>query len=70
MRAGITGEGTFLSPAANIKNGSWTDAKRKWQSKTPTPVIDLSAVAVPAEAEAEARETDKALKVILGKIGV
>jgi hypothetical protein len=37
--------------------------------KTRPPVIDLSAEAS-AKAEAEARETDKALKEILQKLGV
>ncbi len=59
MRAGINGEGTFLSPA-NIKAEGW---------KTPAPVIALSTV-TSAKVEAKARETDKALKGILEKIGV
>ena len=58
------GARTFLSakgsgdfPVPGIPG--WTDAKRRWRSKTRPPII-----------EAEARETDKALKEILEKIGV
>ncbi|MCF7732251.1 MAG: hypothetical protein K9N23_11210 [Akkermansiaceae bacterium] len=65
---GPNGARTFLSAKRSgdipgphaAKAGGW---------KTPAPVIDLSAVAS-AKAEAEARETDKALKQILEKLGI